>query len=112
MANVEKISVSLPRDMIEDIRSAVESGAYATTSEVLRAAVREWRKKRPVPKGLERVTPRNLADLRRMIQEGVDSMERGEGKPVEEVLARLKAKYSAMAKVQKREVQKQKKRRA
>lgn len=102
MANVEKISVSLPHDMIEDIKDAIESGSYATTSEVLRDAMREWQRKRKVPKGLERITPKSLADLKRMIQEGVDSMERGEGKPAEEVFARLTAKYRAMAKAQKK----------
>lgn len=101
MAHIEKISVSLPRDMIEDIRDAVDSGAYATTSEVLRDAVREWRKKQRVPKALERVTPRNLADLRRLVQEGIASADRGDTKPLDEVAGRLKAKYAAMARGQK-----------
>jgi antitoxin ParD1/3/4 len=98
MANVEKISVSLPRDMIDDIRDAVESGAYATTSEVLRDAVRGWQKTRAEP--LARITPKSLSDLKRMIQEGVDSAKRGKVKPAEEVFARLEAKYAAMARKQ------------
>jgi antitoxin ParD1/3/4 len=96
MANIEKISVSLPHDMIEDIRYAVESGSYATTSEVLRDAVREWQKQRRVPKGLDRITPKNLTDLKRMIQEGADSMERDGGIPAEKVFDELEARYKAM----------------
>src|SRR5262249_42240984 len=99
---VEKISVSLPRDMIEDIKDAIESGSYATTSEVLRDAMRAWQRTRNVPKGLERVTPRDLADLRRMVQEGVASADRGDVKPIGGVAARLKAKYAAMARGQKK----------
>lgn len=99
MTNIEKISVSLPRDMMDDVREAVELGSYATTSEVVREALREWQKKRR-PKGLERVTPKSLAHLKRMIEEGARSMERGELKPAAEVFDRLEAKYRAMAKAQ------------
>lgn len=36
----EKISVSLPSHMVDAIRSRVEAGSYASTSEVMRAALR------------------------------------------------------------------------
>jgi antitoxin ParD1/3/4 len=100
MSNVEKISISLPRDMIEDMKDAVERGSYATTSEVVRDAMRDWRKKETVAR-YEALRPKSLADLRRMIQQGIDSADRGDMKPAEEVFARLKAKYTAMAKAQK-----------
>lgn len=103
MANIEKISISLPRDMVDDIKDAVEIGSYATASEVVRDAVRAWQKKRR-PKGLERVTPKSAADLKRMIEEGVRSSERGETKPAKEVFDRLKAKYGALAKAQKKPI--------
>jgi antitoxin ParD1/3/4 len=92
MANIEKISVSLPQDMMDDVREAVELGSYATTSEVVRDALREWQKKRR-PKGLERVTPKSAADLKRMIQEGVDSLKRHGGIAAEQVFAELEARY-------------------
>ena len=46
MANVEKLSIVLPPEMVGLVRGAVESGAYATTSEVVREALREWKERR------------------------------------------------------------------
>ena len=40
MQNAEKISITLPPDMLRLIREAVEAGEYASTSEALRDAVR------------------------------------------------------------------------
>jgi antitoxin ParD1/3/4 len=87
MANIEKISIALPHDMVEAIREAVDSGDYATTSEVIRDAVRDWRLKR-------RVEAMDLDDLRRLVQEGIDS---GPSIPAEEVFAKLKAKLAGAA---------------
>ena len=42
MPNVEKISVALTSEQISAVRAAVETGAYATTSEVIREALRDW----------------------------------------------------------------------
>jgi antitoxin ParD1/3/4 len=100
MANIEKVSISLPREMMDDIRDAVEDGAYATTSEALRDAVRVWQKQRAA--SLDRITPKSFADLKRMVEEGARSMERGELKPAAEVFDRLEAKYRAMAKARKK----------
>ena len=38
---VQKISIALPKEMIDRIRAAVDSGQYASASEVIREAVRE-----------------------------------------------------------------------
>lgn len=38
----EKLSITLPADMVSLIKERVRSGAYASTSEVLRAAMRTW----------------------------------------------------------------------
>jgi len=38
----EKLSITLPSEMVAAIKSRVDAGAYASTSEVLRAAVRVW----------------------------------------------------------------------
>ena len=46
MQTTEKISITLPPDMLRDIRAAVAAGDYATTSEVLRDAVRTWQRQR------------------------------------------------------------------
>jgi antitoxin ParD1/3/4 len=39
---VEKLSITLPEDMAEAVRARVASGEFASTSEVLRTAVRAW----------------------------------------------------------------------
>jgi antitoxin ParD1/3/4 len=42
MAHAEKISVSVTPQQAELLRGAVESGAYNSSSEVIREAVRDW----------------------------------------------------------------------
>ncbi|TPJ77749.1 type II toxin-antitoxin system ParD family antitoxin [Mesorhizobium sp. B2-6-2] len=46
MANVEKISVAVTTQQAAVMREAVETGEYATTSEIVREAVRDWLAKR------------------------------------------------------------------
>jgi antitoxin ParD1/3/4 len=46
MANIEKVSVALTSEQIASLKAAVESGEYATTSEIVREAVRDWQLKR------------------------------------------------------------------
>lgn len=90
---VQKLSIALPKEMVKDIKSAVASGRYATTSEVIREAVRDWRDKpRELP---ERVrVPKTKEEFRRRIQEAIDSLDRGEGIPAEQVFAELRARFS------------------
>jgi antitoxin ParD1/3/4 len=38
----EKLSITLPTEMVNLIKTRVEAGDYASTSEVLRAAMRVW----------------------------------------------------------------------
>ena len=40
----EKISITLPPDMLNIIREKVKGGAYASTSEVIREAMRLWQR--------------------------------------------------------------------
>ncbi len=40
----EKISITLPPDMLNTIKNKVNSGAYSSTSEVIREALRAWHK--------------------------------------------------------------------
>ena len=42
MPNVEKVSVSMTPQHAEMLRDAVNSGAYASGSEVVREAMRDW----------------------------------------------------------------------
>ncbi len=46
MAEIERLTVTLPSVMVAVLRSAVEAGDYASVSEVMRAALRDWKTKR------------------------------------------------------------------
>ena len=40
MGAIEKITISLPAEMVAEIRAAVEAGEFTNTSEAIRDAVR------------------------------------------------------------------------
>jgi len=46
VSNVEKVSVALTAEMADLLRSAVRSGEYASASEVMREALRDWKARR------------------------------------------------------------------
>jgi antitoxin ParD1/3/4 len=46
MPSAEKISITLPPDMLQLLRDAVAGGEYGSTSEALRDAVRTWHRQR------------------------------------------------------------------
>jgi len=46
MPDIERLTITLPADMAAVVRSAVEAGDYASTSEVVREAIREWKLRR------------------------------------------------------------------
>ena len=46
MPDIQKISVAPTAEQINAIKSAVETGEYATTSEIVREALRDWQWKR------------------------------------------------------------------
>ncbi|MDQ6433946.1 type II toxin-antitoxin system ParD family antitoxin [Mesorhizobium sp. LHD-90] len=56
MPNVEKMSVALTTQQVSALKAAVDSGEYATTSEAVREAVRDWQAKRDL----------RLEDVRRL----------------------------------------------
>jgi antitoxin ParD1/3/4 len=66
MTTVEKFSISLTAEFAADIREAVAAGEYASTSEVIRDALRTWRQVRE---------ERALAaqELGRLWREGLES---------------------------------------
>jgi antitoxin ParD1/3/4 len=43
---VQKISIALTGEQIGALKAAVETGEYATTSEIVREAIRDWQFKR------------------------------------------------------------------
>jgi antitoxin ParD1/3/4 len=46
MADIQKVSVALTREQLSALKAAVETGEYATTSEIVREAIRAWQFKR------------------------------------------------------------------
>jgi antitoxin ParD1/3/4 len=53
-----KISIALPPEMVAQVRQAVETGDYASSSEVVRDALRDWTHKRQLQQnGLAELRP-------------------------------------------------------
>jgi antitoxin ParD1/3/4 len=48
MADIERMTITVPHEMAAVVRSAVEAGDYASTSEVVREALRDWKAKRAI----------------------------------------------------------------
>ena len=89
MPSVEKISIALPPEMVAQVRHAVETGEYASSSEVVRDALRDWARKR-VPRAS------SIEDLRTLWREAVK--DKRPGVDMEEVMDRLERKYQAKIK--------------
>lgn len=66
MSAVKKLTIALTPEMAAFVREAVNAGDYASTSEAIREAVREWKER----KDLLGFT---AEDLRVLVQEGLDS---------------------------------------
>jgi antitoxin ParD1/3/4 len=66
MASVEKITIALTPEMASFVRTVVQSGEYASTSEAIRDAVREWKERRDL-------LGYTVDELRGLVQEGLDS---------------------------------------
>lgn len=84
---VEKLSITLPTEMVNAIKSRVEAGSYASTSEVLREAMRTWLR-------LEEEHEERLSSLRAQVQQSLnDPRPNLSGKQVRERLDALYAKH-------------------
>lgn len=46
MADIERMTITLPSEMAASVKSAVEGGDYASSSEIVREALRDWKMKR------------------------------------------------------------------
>src|SRR2546421_1911060 len=58
MASIEKVSIALSADMLAMVKRAVEGGDYASSSEVVREALREWKARRAASGAKTAETPR------------------------------------------------------
>ncbi|WIY51677.1 type II toxin-antitoxin system ParD family antitoxin [Devosia sp. YIM 151766] len=61
----EKLSITLPAEMVAAIKESVDSGRYSSTSEVLREAMRAWMRD-------EEEHAERLAALRARIKRSLD----------------------------------------
>jgi antitoxin ParD1/3/4 len=48
MAGIERLTITLPSEMAAVVKGAVEGGDYASSSEVVREALRDWKMKRAI----------------------------------------------------------------
>ena len=68
MANLERLTITLPADMAALVKRAVAGGDYASTSDVVRETLRDWEIKAEIHR-------RKLEALRRDIDEGLKDVE-------------------------------------
>jgi len=85
MANVEKMSVAVTPEMATMMREVVESGEYASASEVMREALRDWKHRR-----MQRA--RAIEELGLLWDTGMNS---GPAVDSEEAFARIRCKLDA-----------------
>jgi antitoxin ParD1/3/4 len=88
MASIEKISIALPQEMVEQVRAAVDVGEYASSSEVVREALRDWTEKRALRR-------QGISELRRVWKQ--TAADKSPGVAPEKVLDRLERKYRTAA---------------
>jgi antitoxin ParD1/3/4 len=48
MSTIERMTITMPAEMAAVVKGAVEGGDYASTSEVIREALRDWKSKRAI----------------------------------------------------------------
>ena len=75
MSTIERLTITMPSEMVAIVKAAVGGGDYASTSEVVREALRDWKTKRAlqlqeltalkndIDKGLADVAAGRVADF-------------------------------------------------
>jgi antitoxin ParD1/3/4 len=81
MGRIEKVSVALSSEMVSIVKDAVATGEYASASEVVREALREWHLRKPLRQA-------EIERLRKAWQEGIES---GPSRPLDMDEIRRKA---------------------
>lgn len=78
MAAAEKLSITLPSEMVRIIRDKVSKGIYGSNSEVIREALRTWL-----------VHEQQLSTLDRAVARGLADADAGRSQPLEQVRKEL-----------------------
>jgi antitoxin ParD1/3/4 len=83
MTDIQKGSIALTGEQIAALKAAVETGEYATTSEIVREAIRDWQIKRELRR----------QDIKRLQQLWDEGKASGPAKPfdIERTIAAAKA---------------------
>jgi antitoxin ParD1/3/4 len=79
MSQVKKISIALTKPQINILKNAVNAGEYASTSEIIREALRDWEMK-------QKLRCDDISRLRQSWDEGIAS-----GKPCELDFEKIRA---------------------
>jgi antitoxin ParD1/3/4 len=82
MPDIQKISIALTAEQVGALKAAVETGEYATTSEIVREALRDWQFKREL-------RGEDLNRLRQLWSQGKAS---GEARPLDHSAVRVEAR--------------------
>ena len=84
MSTAEKISITLTPEMNRLIKQRVEAGDFASSSELIREALRLWQRR-------EEEHQQNLAEIRARIQASIDDPR--PSVPAEDVFERLRSRH-------------------
>ncbi|KUM24068.1 addiction module antitoxin [Mesorhizobium loti] len=87
MGQVDKRSITLSPELAQAVDDVVAAGEYASASEVIRDALRQWKDRRDL-------LGYTVEELRELVQEGIDS---GPAQDGPSIMERLRAKYAKMA---------------
>jgi antitoxin ParD1/3/4 len=88
MSSKEQLTVELPSELVDVLRSAVKSGAYASEGDMLTALL-GWG-------GAEYETPEELEALRAAVAEGIADADAGRVVDMDEVHDELDARFKVM----------------
>jgi len=81
--NAEKLSITLPAEMVRLIREKVDRGAYASNSEVIREAMRGWMERESRLAALDAAITRGMADAQAGRVQEVETVRQELGKRFE-----------------------------
>ncbi len=70
MSALERITITLTAEMAQTVRGAVQAGEYASSSEIIREALRDWRYKRALQE-------QAFQELCAKVRQGLDDIEAG-----------------------------------
>jgi antitoxin ParD1/3/4 len=70
MSDIERMTFTLTAEMAQTVKSAVKDGDYASSSEIIREALRDWQRKR-------RLQESELEQLRADIRDGLEDLKAG-----------------------------------